>query len=118
MKTSRRAFVLSLFAAGTASAQFGLNKKKKEPPTRTVKGEVMSEQGDPIAAVVQLKNTKTLNVKSFHATARGEYYFHGLDLNVDYQIKAFAKGFQERTRTVSTFDDRKELIYNFELKKQ
>lgn len=118
MKNSRRAFVLSLFAAGTASAQLFGDKKKKEPPTRTVKGEVISEAGDPISAVVQLKNTKTLNVKSFYANAKGEYYFHGLDLNVDYQIKAFAEGFHERTRTVSTFDDRKELIYNFELKKQ
>ncbi len=118
MKHSRRAFAISLFAAGTASAQFGLNKKKKEPPTRTVKGEVSSEDGEPVSAVVQIKNTKTLSVKSFYANAKGEYYFHGLDLNVDYQIKAFAKGFQERTRTVSTFDDRKELIYNFELKKK
>jgi hypothetical protein len=118
MKYSRRAFALSLLAAGTASAQLFGDKKKKEPPTRTVKGEVMSDGGEPVRAVVQLKNTKTLNVKSFHANAKGEYYFHGLDLNVDYQIKAFADGYEERTRTISTFDDRTELIYNFELKKQ
>ena len=87
-------------------------------PTRSVKGLVTDEQENPLeGAVVQLKNTKTLQVKSFITDRDGSYYFHGLDTNVDYQLKARSGDVVSRTRTVSTFDDRKEVVYNFELKK-
>ena len=55
-------------------------------------------------------------VKSFFSTSDGDYYFHNLDPNVDYEIKAKYNDATSRTRTVSTFDDRPELIYNFRLK--
>lgn len=98
-------------------AQFpGFGKKKKEDPTRSVKGQVTDEHEEGIRAIVQLKNTRTLDVKSFHTNDVGEYYFHGLDLNVDYELKALAEGRQSKTRTVSSFDSRTELIYNFRLK--
>ena len=75
------------------------------------------EQENPLeGAVVQLKNTKTLQVKSFITDKDGSYYFHGLDTNVDYQLNARMGDAVSRTRTVSTFDDRKEVVYNFELK--
>ena len=90
---------------------------QEEGPTRSVKGIVTNEQEDPIeGAVVQLKNTKTLQVKSFITNRDGSYYFHGLDTNVDYQLKARSGNVESRTRTVSTFDDRREVVYNFELK--
>jgi hypothetical protein len=88
-----------------------------ERPTRSVKGIVTDEKENPIeGAVVQLKNTKTLQVKSFITDKDGSYYFHGLDTNVDYQLKARAGDVSSRTRTVSSFDDRKEVVYNFALK--
>jgi hypothetical protein len=90
--------------------------KQKEPPTRSVKGLVTDQAEQPLqSAVVQLKNTKTLQVKSFIADDKGSYYFHGLDPNVDYELKAQYKSVTSRTRTVSSFDDRREVIYNFEL---
>ena len=90
---------------------------QEERPTRSVKGIVTDAQEDPIeGAVVQIKNTKTLQVKSFITNRDGGYYFHGLDTNVDYQLKARAGDVESRTRTVSTFDDRREVVYNFELK--
>ncbi len=91
-------------------------KKKKEKPTRSVKGAITDEAEDGLRAVVQLKNTKTLAVKSFHTNDAGEFYFHGLDLNVDYELKAISAGKESKTRTISTFDERTELIYNFKLK--
>jgi Carboxypeptidase regulatory-like domain len=88
-----------------------------ERPTRSVKGLVTDEHENPIeGAVVQLKNTKTLQVKSFITDKDGSYYFHGLDTNVDFQLNARSGDAISRTRTVSTFDDRKEVVYNFELK--
>jgi hypothetical protein len=89
---------------------------QREAPTRSVKGLVTDQTEAPLAgAVVQLKNTKTLQVKSFIADDKGSYYFHGLDPNVDYELKAQYEGVASRTRTVSSFDDRREVIYNFEL---
>ena len=121
--TRRRWFaslpLAALFAAASrpAAAQFGDKKKKKKERTRTVKGLVTDERENPIrGAVVQLKNTRTLVVKSFFSTQEGRYYFHNLNSNVDYEIKAKYQDAASRTRTVSTFDDRPELIYNFRLK--
>ena len=116
-RTRRSLFVLAVAgAAASARAQFpGFGKKKKEDPTRSVKGQVTDENEEGIRAIVQLKNSRTLDVKSFHTNDVGEYYFHGLDLNVDYELKALAEGWQSKTRTVSSFDSRTELIYNFRL---
>ena len=104
-----------VWLAGTADPC--LAKKKKEKPTRSVTGLVWDQIENPIAgAVVQLKNTRTLQVKSFITQEKGSYYFHGLDPNVDYQLTAQYEGVRSRTRTLSTFDDRKAVIYNFKLK--
>lgn len=120
MYRTRRHLILlaAALAAPSAHAQFpGFGKKgKKEPPTRTVKGQVTDEAEEGVQAVVQIKNSRTQEVKSFHTKATGEYYFKGLDLNIDYELKAMAENLQSRTRTVSSFDSRTELIYNFKLK--
>lgn len=120
MRQSRRSlFVLVALAVTPAALSqfpgFG-KKKKKEDPTRSVKGQVTDEHEEGVRAIVQLKNTRTQDVKSFHTNDAGEYYFHGLDLSIDYELKALAEGMQSRTRTVSSFDSRTELIYNFKLK--
>lgn len=113
----RRLMLAAALTAPCAWSQFpGFGKKKKEKPSRSVKGQIINESEDGIRGIVQLKNTRTLDVKSFHTTKEGEYYFHGLDLNIDYQIKALAEGKQSRTRTISSFDSRTELIYNLKLK--
>jgi hypothetical protein len=107
--------IVALIALGDQA--FAQKKRKKGERTRTVKGLVTTEAEDPIrGAVVQLKNTRTLQVKSFFTTPAGSYYFHGLDPNVDYEMKAKFDEASSRTRTVSSFDDRIELIYNFKLK--
>ena len=119
MNPSRRGLLL-LGVAGTAlsaRAQFpGFKRGKKEDPTRSVKGQVTDEHEEGIRAIVQLKNKRTLETKSFHTNDAGEFQFSGLDLNIDYELKALAEGMQSRTRTVSSFDSRTELIYNFRLK--
>ena len=119
MQRTRRNLLLlgTVSVVPLAHAQFtGFKKKKKVDPTRSVKGQVTDEHEEGIRGIVQLKHTRTLEVKSFHTNDNGDYYFHGLDLNVDYELKALAEGRQSRTRTVSSFDSRNELIYNFKLK--
>lgn len=119
MQSTRRSLLLlgTVSVVPLARAQFtGFKKKKKVDPTRSVKGQVTDEHEEGLRGIVQLKHTRTLEVKSFHTNDNGDYYFHGLDPNVDYELKALAEGRQSKTRTVSSFDSRGELIYNFKLK--
>jgi len=117
------AILVVVLSSGAAFGQgiFGNYKdryKKKDAPTKTVKGIVTDEAEVALSAVVQLKNMRTLDVKSFHTDDAGNYYFYGLDLNVDYELRAYADGYQAKIRKLSSFDDRKELFYVFELKQE
>jgi hypothetical protein len=103
--------LLVLFLATVAFAQ-----KNKAPAERSVSG-VVTDNGAPVpGAVVQLKNTKTLQVRSFIAKEMGEYYFHGLSTDVDYELKADANGKTSGSRTLSSFDSHSEAIINLQLK--
>jgi len=111
------ALALGVLLAVLPSMSLAQKKKKKGKPTKSVTGLVTNEAEEGLSgAVVQLKNTRTLQVKSFIADARGSYYFHGLDPSVDYEIKARYNESTSRTRTVSSFDSRDEVIYNFTIK--
>ncbi len=114
--TTRRSILVA--ALGVFPAALALSAAKEDDkPTRTVKGLVTDEAQKPIPqAVVQLKNTRTMDVKSYYTDAEGRFYFAGLDPNIDYEIKAKANGLREKTRRVSSFDDTMELFYEFNLK--
>jgi len=89
---------------------------QKDKPTRSVHGIVTDTQENPIAkAVVQLKHTKSLQVKSFYTDDKGVYRFHGLDPDVDYELKAEFGEAKVGPRTLSSFDSRKEVVINFKL---
>ncbi len=117
MRSAAPAIAFALTAAVLGPSLTAADKKKKEAPTRVVKGIVTDENDMPLnQAVVQLKNTRTLDVRSYYVRDDGRYYFSGLDLNTDYEVRAFLDGYQEKTRRVSAFDDRMELFYQLELK--
>ena len=99
--------VLLLFCF--TSAVFSFQKGKAEDDKlRMVQGAVTDAQDNPVVgAVVQLKNAKTLQVRSFITQEKGSYQFHGLDPNVDYTLKADYQGASSPTRTLSSFDSRK-----------
>lgn len=94
----------------------GLAQKNKEPSTRSVNGVVTGPDEKPVVgAVVQLKDTKTKNVRSFYTQDKGEYYFHELSPDVDYELTASFKGASSRTKTLSVFDSRKQPVINLQL---
>ena len=104
--------LLGLCAAEPVLAQ----RSKKEPPTRSVIGIVTDTMENPLAkAVVQLKNRKTLQVKSFYTDEKGAYRFHGLDPDLDYELKAEFGAAASGPRTLSSFDSRREVVINFKL---
>jgi len=105
-------FVLILAVATCAFAQ-----NKKVPTERSVTGIVTEAGGAPVpGAVVQLKNMKTLQVRSFIATDQGSYYFHGLGTDVDYELKAQSDGRASGSKTLSSFDSHAEATINLQLK--
>src|SRR6266508_3857926 len=85
--------VLVLFAT-ISFAQFGTGPGSRstagdEPTMRTLVGEVMDKSDNPLPnAIVYLKNTKTLAVKTYIAQQDGNYRFHALSPNVDYEVHA------------------------------
>lgn len=90
--------------------------KGDDPNVRAVTGTVKSED-DKLTegAVVQLKNTKSGQIRSFITKSGGVYNFQGLSTNVDYELKAEANGMVSPVRTLSTFDDRKQAIIHLKL---
>jgi Carboxypeptidase regulatory-like domain len=94
-------------------------KKDTESNLRSVQGVVSNAEGDAVnGAVVQLKNTKTLQIRSFITRDNGTYYFHGLGKDVDYELRADYQGSTSGAKTLSSFDSRKLAIINLKLKKK
>lgn len=130
--TSVRLFVLTIFCAAAVFAQkpsggnYGnwlpgsqKGKEKDDPNVRAVTGTVRSADDKLVeGAVVQLKNAKTMQIRSFITKADGVYQFQGLSTNVDYELHAESKGMESAERTLSTFDDRKRAIMHLRLEKK
>lgn len=115
----RISLVLLVLLLVSAPAAFGQGKKKGKDLTRSVQGIVTSAEDAPVkGAVVQLKNTKTLQIRSFIAQDDGSYYFHGLNPDVDYELRANYQDASSSTKTVSSFDSRKDVVINLKLDKK
>ena len=93
---------------------------KHEAQLRTVRGVVADKSSEnPVpSAVVFLRNTRTNAVRSYIADQEGNYRFSGLDPNVDYEIHAEKDGAKSATRTVSSFDDKKDIVVNLKIEKR
>ena len=107
--------VAALGLAGTTAAQDA----KHEAQLRTVHGVVSDKSDNPISeSVVFLKNTRTNIVRSSYTDNSGNYRFSGLDPNVDYEVHAEKEGAKSSTRTVSSFDNRKDIVLNLKIEKK
>ena len=92
---------------------------QKESAMRSVQGSVSSpDDSAAIGAVVQLKNMKTLQVRSFITLEDGTYHFYELSPDVDYELKADWKGASSGPKTLSSFDSRKKAVINLKLAKK
>jgi hypothetical protein len=116
----RGAIVLALAVLVCVPAVLAQKIKKGDDQTnRTVQGIVTSAEDAPVAgAVVQLKNTKTLQIRSFITKEDGSYYFNGLSPDVDFELRAENQGSSSSTKTVSSFDSRKTVTINLKLNKK
>lgn len=103
---------------GTNASADQKNKNIEDTSTREVEGRVTNAANQPVAdAVVQLKNTKTLQIRSFITQTDGNYHFAGLQADVEYQLKADHDGVSSSWKTLSVFNSKKNPVINFKLKK-
>lgn len=100
------AIMVGILLAFSALAQN--SGKTDDLGVRSVEGLVTGGNGAAVeGAVVQLKNTKTLQVRSFITQKDGKYHFQGLSTNADYELKAVQGANSSKTKTLSSFDSRK-----------
>jgi hypothetical protein len=84
--------------------------QKGDLQLRTIHGTVVDKDENPSpASIVYLLNVKTQAVKTYIADNAGLYRFSGLDPNVDYEVHAEHGDMTSATRTVSSFDSRRDI---------
>ncbi len=112
--------LLGLLVAIPARAQDESKAQKRaEAQLKVVHGSVIDKAENPVpSGVVYLKNVKSQAVKTYIADESGNYRFSGLDPNVDYEIHAEHDDLTSSTRTVSSFDSRRDIEVTLKLTKK
>ena len=118
---TRRALLAAavlLTLAGLAFAQ-GNRDKKDDATQRSIEG-VVTDAGRGLVAraIVQLKDMRTLQIRSFVTQADGSYHFAGLRMDTDYEIKATLDDQASATKRVTSFESRKTVTVNLQLEKK
>lgn len=110
-------FVCATFIAALAVfAMAAAQDKQREAQLRAVHGTVVDKSENPLSGgIVFLKNLRSKNVTTHISSDDGSYRFSGLDPNVDYEIHAEKEGVTSLTRTISSFDSRKDIVLNLKL---
>ena len=99
----------TLADVGGAAALFA---KEKKDPTKLVRGHVVDENENQVPnATVKLTNLKTQVSRAVYTDDEGRYRFGRLKINEDYEVQAEHNGMASRVRRVSSFDNRKEIVY-------
>jgi len=102
--------VIALVLLVSLAAAAAPSPKDKGTTGRLLTGKVLDKHDNALPdAVVYLSNTRTRAVKSYIVGPDGGYRFPELSPNIDYEVYAQYKGQKSDTKTVSQFDDRKQV---------
>jgi hypothetical protein len=110
--------LLLLLTLASAASPSPKDKDKTEPG-RLLTGKVLDRHDNPLPdAVVYLSNSRTRAVKSYIVGPDGSFHFPELSPNIDYDVYVQYKGQKSDTKTVSQFDDRKQvnLVFRIDVK--
>ncbi len=117
-----RTFLISVFALAVAmpvASMFPIAARQKDSQVRTVHGGVLDKSDNIVnGGVVYLQNKKTQVIRTYISDEDGQYTFSGLDPNVDYDIHAELNGLTSITKTISSFDSRKDIVLTLKLDKK
>ena len=83
---------------------------------RVVQGKVVDTNNKPQPnAIVYLQNQKTQEIKTYITPADGTYRFGQLSTDADYEIWAKSQNEKSKTRSISSFDSKKQFIFILKL---
>jgi pimeloyl-ACP methyl ester carboxylesterase len=100
----------------TTFVQPGTAKDKKPPPTKSIRGHVADAGKKSIAGAKVFVRNVNKNITTVLVTDEaGLYSVYGLDPKVDYEVHAEYRGFASERRAVSSFLNRFDNVFNFEL---
>lgn len=116
MKIAIWSWLVLLIAIAASPA---MEQKNEGSQLRTLTGHVLSSQNQPLGkAIVYLKNTKTLMIKTYITDPDGSYRFPALSPVVDYEVSAEFQGGHSDTKTLSAFDNRKQVNITLRIKEK
>jgi hypothetical protein len=108
---------LACLAASPAPRALAEPQRGGQSDSRTLTGRVFDRQDAPVQkAIVYLKNTKTLAIKTYITEQDGSYRFPALASNVDYEVYAEYHGARSDTKTLSGFDSRRQANITLKIK--
>jgi hypothetical protein len=117
-RTACACLAISLAFSSAAAAQDDKKSKKEEATLRSVQGTVVDKEDKPVVgAIVQLKDDRTLQMRSYITKADGEYHFSSLKIDDDYEVEARNNHFTSGPKKISIFDNRKIVIQNLKADK-
>ena len=117
-RVSRIIFAFTIGFSLHAVAQDDKKSKKEEATQRSVQGTVVDKEDKPVVgAVVQLKDNRTLQMRSYITKADGEYHFSSLKIDDDYEVEARNNSMTSGPKKISIFDSRKIVIQNLKADK-
>ena len=103
--------------AGALAVMLAAVMAQNPPQVRSLQGQVMNDRDQPLSgAIVYLKNTKTMAVKTFITEKNGTYRFNALSPNVDYEVYAEYQGKKSDTKTLSSFDTKRNATIHLKIK--
>ncbi len=85
--------------------------------TRSVEGKVYDSAGKiVVGAVVQIKDLKSLQIRSFITQSDGEYRFLGLSTESDYELTASSAGVSSKVKNLTVFNSHKKAVVDLKLR--
>ncbi len=108
--------LVSVIAVAALAILAGASPAFAQHTEKMVQGKVHDQNGAVLAnAIVYLKNTQSLDVKSYITEADGVYRFGQIASNVDYKLWAELQGKKSAVKTISSFDDKRHLFINLHI---
>jgi hypothetical protein len=109
----------AILAPGVRSQESEKDAKAREAKLRTIRGSVIDKDENPVPeSIVYLKNLRSQSVKTYIADSSAQYRFSGLDPNADYELHAEKGDASSALRTISNFDNRKDMELTLKLDKK
>jgi hypothetical protein len=109
------AMALAIGTVSLSPAAFTAQAQQSTAARRTIEGKVHDKNDAPLpGAVVYLKDSRTLAVKSFISDDGGNFRFGQLSQNTDYELYAEFQGKRSKSKNISSFDSK--TAFNFTLK--